>query len=90
MDRIADDQGKLSRKALIRYAFLLTAIVIGGFTIYPFIGSQIHFRDYLGDYQLFWHMAQRPMRDVYADFPFPYPLTALLLMKLASGQQTVP
>jgi hypothetical protein len=81
MDGIADGQGKLNRKALLRYALLLVALVIGGFLIVPFIGSQIHFRDYLGDYQLFWHMAQRPMRDVYADFPFPYPPTALLLMR---------
>ena len=81
MDRIADDQGKLDRRALLSRALLLGAILIGGFLLVPFIGSQIHFRDYLGDYQLFWHMAQRPMRDVYADFPFPYSPTALLLMR---------
>ena len=81
MDNFADDRGRLNRLIVLRYGLLLAAIVVGGFMIYPFIGSQIHFRDYLGDYQLFWHMAQRPMRDLYVDFPFPYPPTALLLMR---------
>ncbi|MFL6734406.1 MAG: glycosyltransferase family 87 protein [Sphingomicrobium sp.] len=70
-----------TRGVVLRFGLMFAALAIGNFLLLPFIATQIYFRDYLGDFQLFWHMSQYPMTALYAEVPFPYPPTGLLLIR---------
>ena len=39
------------------------------------------FREYLGDYQVFWGIGSAPLEWVYGHYGFPYPPTALMLVR---------
>jgi hypothetical protein len=66
---------------LLRVGLLVGALGIGLLPLYRFIGSMIWFREYLGDYQVFWGVASAPLEWVYGRYGFPYPPTALMLVR---------
>ena len=66
---------------VLRLGLLAGAIAIGLLPLYRFIGSMIWFREYLGDYQVFWGIASAPLEWVYGHYGFAYPPTALLLVR---------
>ena len=66
---------------LLRVGLLVGALSIGLVPLYRFIGSMIWFREYLGDYQVFWGIASAPLEWVYGRYGFPYPPTALMLVR---------
>ena len=66
---------------LLRVALLVAAIGIGLLPVYRFIGSMVWFREYLGDYQVFWGIGSAPLNWVYGHYGFPYPPTALMLVR---------
>jgi hypothetical protein len=70
----------LSREFL-RLGLLIAALAIGLIPIFRFVGSMIWFREYLGDYQVFWGIGSAALHDVYGRYGFAYPPTALLLVR---------
>jgi hypothetical protein len=66
---------------VLRLGLLATAFAIGLVPLYRFIGSMIWFREYLGDYQVFWGIGSAPLEWVYGRYGFPYPPTALMLVR---------
>ena len=66
---------------LLRMTLLVAAIGIGLLPLYRFIGSMVWFREYLGDYQVFWGIGSAPLKWVYGHYGFPYPPTALILVR---------
>ena len=47
--------------------------------VYRFVGSMIWFREYLGDYKVFWGITKISFRHIYDHHVFAYPPTGLLL-----------
>jgi hypothetical protein len=66
---------------LLRLSLLALAVGIGLTSIYQFIGSMIWFREYLGDYQVFWGISSVPLVRIYDHRVFAYPPSALLLIR---------
>lgn len=66
---------------LLRLGLLATALAIGFVPLYRFIGSMVWFREFLGDYQVFWGIGSAPLEWVYGHYGFPYPPTALMLVR---------
>jgi hypothetical protein len=66
---------------LLRVGLLIAALILGLLPLYRFIGSMIWFREYLGDYQVFWGIGSAPLESVYGRYGFPYPPTALMLLR---------
>lgn len=66
---------------ILRLGLLVAALAIGMVPLYRFIGSMIWFREYLGDYQAFWGIGSASLEWVYGRYGFPYPPTALLLVR---------
>ncbi|HEX8841943.1 MAG TPA: glycosyltransferase family 87 protein [Sphingomicrobium sp.] len=66
---------------LLRLGLLVAALATGLLPLYRFIGSMIWFREYLGDYQVFWGIGSAPLEWVYGHYGFPYPPTALMLVR---------
>jgi Glycosyltransferase family 87 len=66
---------------MLRVGLLVAALAIGLLPLYRFIGSMIWFREYLGDYQVFWGIGSAPLEWVYGHYGFPYPPTALMLVR---------
>lgn len=69
------------RANFLRLGLLALALAIGLVPVYRFIGSMIWFREFLGDYQVFWINASAPLELVYGHWLFPYPVTALFLVR---------
>jgi len=65
----------------LRVALLVSAFLLNLIPLYQFIGSMIWFREYLGDYKVFWGIASLPGGEAYEHQVFGYPPTALLLIK---------
>ena len=65
----------------LRVGLLAAAIAIGLVPLYRFAGSMIWFDQYLGDYNVFWGIARAPLDWIYDRYHFPYPPTALLLVR---------
>jgi hypothetical protein len=57
------------------------ALLVGLLPIYRFLGSMIAFHEFLGDYQVFWGIGSAPLSSLYGQHGFPYPVTALLLVR---------
>jgi len=55
----------------LRGGLLVTAIAIGLLPTYRFIGSMIWFKEYLGDYQLFWGIGSAPVKSRLRPIWFP-------------------
>lgn len=66
---------------LLRAGLLVTALGIGFLPLYRYLGSMIWFREYLGDYKVFWGIGSAPLEWVYGHYGFAYPPTALLLVR---------
>jgi hypothetical protein len=71
----------LDARRLIRTLLLGIAVAVGSYSTAIWIAGQIHFRDYLGDYSVFWGVAALPIERLYGDIHFPYPPSALLLIR---------
>lgn len=65
---------------LLRVGLLACALLAGLAPIYQFIGSMIWFREYLGDFQVFWGITKVPVGGIYDHHVFAYPPTTLLLL----------
>jgi hypothetical protein len=68
-------------RELLRLSLLAVALGLGFVPLFRFLGSMIWFRDYLGDYQVFWGIGSAPLELVYGRYGFPYPPSALLLVR---------
>ena len=66
---------------ILRLGLLVAGLAIGLLPIYRYLGSMIWFREYLGDYKVFWGIGSAPLEWVYGHYGFPYPPTALLLVR---------
>lgn len=66
---------------LLRLGLLTAALAIGFVPIFQFIGSMIWFREFLGDYQVFWINGSAPLELNYGRWLFPYPPTTLAFVK---------
>lgn len=68
---------------LLRLALLIAAITIGLMPLYRVIGSMIWFREYLGDYNVFWGIETAPIEWVYGHYNpvFAYWPTSLMLLR---------
>lgn len=64
----------------MRLGLLACALLAGLVPIYQFIGSMIWFREYLGDFQVFWGVTKVPVGAIYDHRVFAYPPTTLLLL----------
>ena len=69
-----------SGQEVLRWCLLVCALAANLLPLYRFIGSMIWFREYLGDYKVFWGIASVPYEKVYDYHVFAYPPTALLLI----------
>jgi hypothetical protein len=65
---------------LLRIGLLVCALLANLAPIYHFLGSMIWFREYLGDYQVFWGITQIPFERIYDQRVFAYPPTTMLLL----------
>lgn len=63
-----------------RLGLLICALLANMVPIYQFIGSMIWFREYLGDFQVFWGITKLPLDQVYDHHVFAYPPTAMMLL----------
>lgn len=68
-------------REFLRLGLLAAAFAVGLVPIFRFVGSMIWFREYLGDYQVFWGIGSAALHDVYGRYGFPYAPTALLLVR---------
>lgn len=66
---------------LLRVGLLTVALGFGLAPAYRFVGSMLWFREYLGDYQVFWGIASVPLQRIYDYRVFAYPPSALLIIK---------
>ena len=66
---------------LLRAGLLMLALAIGAVPLFQLVGSMIWFREYLGDYQVFWGIRSVPVEHIYDHRVFAYPPSALLLMR---------
>ena len=66
---------------LLRLSLLAIAIGLSMAPAYRFVGSMIWFREYLGDYQVFWGISAVPLDRIYDHRVFAYPPSALMLIK---------
>ena len=66
---------------ILRLGLLIAAMGFGFVQTYQYLGSMIWFREYLGDYQVFWGIGSAPLNRVYGHYGFPYPPTTLLLVR---------
>lgn len=64
-----------------RLGLLAAALLVGLVPVFRFVGSMFWFREFLGDYQVFWINASAPLEQVYGRWLFPYPVTALFLVR---------
>src|SRR5205085_7903230 len=69
-------------RELLRLGLLAAALLIGFVPVLRFIGSMLWFHNFLGDYQVFWGIGSAPLAWVYGHYGFPYPVTALFLVRL--------
>jgi Glycosyltransferase family 87 len=69
-------------RELLRLGLLGAALLIGFVPVLRFIGSMLWFHNFLGDYEVFWGIGSAPLDWVYGHYGFPYPVTALLLVRL--------
>lgn len=65
---------------LLRLGLLACAVAANLGPLYQLIGSMVWFRDYLGDFQVFWGIASVPFNEIYGHRVFAYPPTTLLLI----------
>lgn len=69
----------------IRVLLLGAGLGAGIFFILPWLASQIYFRDYMGDYEVFGLIASTPIENLYGRYRFPYPPSALILIRAFGG-----
>jgi hypothetical protein len=69
------------RGELLRLGLLSAALLVGLVPVFRFVGSMFWFREFLGDWQVFWINASAPLDQVYGRWLFPYPVTALFLVR---------
>lgn len=65
----------------LRLSLLAGALAFNIIPIFRFVGSMIWFREYLGDYQVFWGIGSLPIEHVYDHRIVAYPPSALLLIR---------
>ncbi len=65
---------------LLRLSLLAFALAANLWPLYQFIGSMIWFREYLGDFKVFWGISSVPLDEIYDHRVFAYPPTALMLI----------
>jgi hypothetical protein len=82
-DTIATPVPATTRRDLLRFALLAAALLVGLFPTFRFVGSMIWFREFLGDFQVFWGIGAAPVDWAYGHYApvFAYPPTALLLLR---------
>lgn len=69
------------QRDILRLGLLIAAMAVGFVPTFQYIGSMIWFREYLGDFRIFWGIGSAPLGWVYGHYGFPYPPTALLLVR---------
>jgi len=69
------------RRRDIASQLLFAGLCIGLIPSLGFIASMIWFKEYLGDYQVFWGIGSAPLDLVYGHYGFPYPPSALFLVR---------
>jgi hypothetical protein len=68
---IIADRGEASslarerRGELLRLGLLTAALLVGMVPVFRFVGSMFWFREFLGDWQVFWINASAPLESVY-------------------------
>ncbi|MEO6360867.1 MAG: glycosyltransferase family 87 protein [Sphingomicrobium sp.] len=68
-------------RRLLRILLLSLSLAVGSTMILLWVLMQLKDGRYLGDYNVFWGIADAPMEYVYRRYRFAYPPTALLLIR---------
>lgn len=77
---LLDTSAPAQRRDLRSY-LLLAGMAVGLIPALGFVFSMVWYRDYLGDYNVFWGIGSAPLKLVYGHYGFPYPPSALLLVR---------